>query len=88
MGVRVVYIAHETNNRFAGAAYHHTEDLTLPNELTASFSRDIKFATNSSGRNAIGLTPTGRELVHELIRHHTSRAACRTSAPNRRSSST
>jgi microsomal dipeptidase-like Zn-dependent dipeptidase len=71
MGVRQVYIAHETNNRFAGTAYHHTEDLKLPNQLTAFFSREIDYASEPGGtRNAIGLTSTGKQLVRELIRRH------------------
>ena len=71
MGVRMVYLAHESNSRFAGASYHHTETLALPNKLTAWFSRDIKYASKDGGkRNAIGLTSTGQDLVRELMRRH------------------
>ncbi|HMU26035.1 MAG TPA: membrane dipeptidase [Solirubrobacterales bacterium] len=68
MGVRVVYVAHESNSRFAGAAYHHTEDLLLPNELKAWFSKEIKFASMKNGRNAIGLSDLGEDLIRELMR--------------------
>lgn len=70
MGVRQVYLAHESNNRFAGTAYHHTEDLALPNQLTAWFSEEVVYASEGSGRNAVGLSTAGRELVRELIQRN------------------
>ncbi len=71
MGVRKIYLAHESNNRFTGTAYHHTEHLSLPNQLTAFFSDEIDYADKPNvTRNALGLTSLGRELVKEMIKRH------------------
>lgn len=70
MGVRQIYIAHETNNRFAGTARHHTAIFTLPNVLTAWFSPEVRYADDGTGRNPVGLTPLGVRLVREMMRRN------------------
>ncbi len=70
MGVRQVYLSHESNNRFGGTAYHHTEELALPNRLTAWFSQEVVYATEGTGRNAVGLSRDGRNLIREMMRRN------------------
>lgn len=67
MGVRQVYLSHESNSRFSGTAFHHEETLKLPNQLTAWFSREIVFAHDGSGLNPVGLTSLGRDLIRAMM---------------------
>ena len=68
MGVRSVQIAHQTNNRFSGAAYHR-DLLRGMSQLKAHFEPGITFATEADGEhNAVGLSPEGYALLDEMIR--------------------
>lgn len=68
MGVRSVQIAHQTNNRFAGAAFHR--DVFIPlSRLKARFEPNVQFASEGDGvHNAVGLSAEGYALLDEMVR--------------------
>lgn len=67
MGVRSIQIAHQTNSRFSGAAFHRF--FPFLSSLKARYDPDIHFASESDEmHNAIGLTPEGYELLAEMLR--------------------
>ncbi len=68
MGVRSVQLAHETNNRFTGAAYH--EDLfRILTELKSWWDQSIDYAKAADGvHNDIGLNSLGYQLLREMMR--------------------
>lgn len=68
MGVRSVQLAHETNNMFAGAAYHRDVFKTM-SQIKSWFVKNVDFASEGNGtHNPLGLTPAGRVLLEEMIR--------------------
>lgn len=68
MGVRNIMLAHETNSRFSGAAFHEDTFKDL-SKVKATFDRAIEYSSSNDGvNNQIGLTQEGRELVKEMIR--------------------
>lgn len=68
MGVRNVMLAHETNSRFSGAAFHEDTFKDL-SKVKATFDSAIEYSSSNDGiNNEIGLTQEGRELLKEMIR--------------------
>ncbi|MEZ4221930.1 MAG: membrane dipeptidase [Polyangiaceae bacterium] len=83
MGVRVTYLAHESNTDFAGAAFHHWPFLLansqlkeIKNALKGDRYKVVEAGLNpalvegkiSSARNPVGLKPAGRTLLNEMMR--------------------
>lgn len=68
MGVRSIQLAHETNSRFSGAAYHR--DIFKPlSQIKAWFNPDIAYASTGDGvHNPLGLTSDGHALLDEMVR--------------------
>ncbi|MEZ0373377.1 MAG: membrane dipeptidase [Candidatus Sericytochromatia bacterium] len=68
MGVRSIQMAHETNSRFTGAAYHR-DVFSFLSQLKARFEGNIRFASEGDGlHNAVGLSRSGRQLLDEMVR--------------------
>ncbi len=68
MGVRSIQIAHQTNNRFSGAAYHR-DIFQVLSQVKHRFDKQAEFASDPDGvHNAIGLSAEGYELLDEMIR--------------------
>jgi microsomal dipeptidase-like Zn-dependent dipeptidase len=68
MGVRSVQLAHETNNLFAGAAYHR-DIFKAMSQIKSWFVKNVDYASNGNGtHNPLGLTAAGRVLLEEMIR--------------------
>lgn len=68
MGVRSVQLAHETNNMFAGAAYHRDMFKTM-SQIKSWFVKDVDYASDGNGtHNPLGLTAAGRDLLDEMVR--------------------
>lgn len=68
MGVRTIQLAHETNTRFSGAAYHR-EVFKNFTQLKALFSSEIDYVSEGDGiYNPLGLSDMGRELIQEMMR--------------------
>ncbi|GAB4194688.1 MAG: hypothetical protein Tsb002_26480 [Wenzhouxiangellaceae bacterium] len=68
MGVRTVQLAHETNSRFSGAAYHR-DVFEILSRVKAWFDGDVEFASDGNGvNNNIGLSSEGVQLLAEMIR--------------------
>ncbi len=68
MGVRNIMLAHETNSRFSGAAFHEDTFKDL-SKVKATFDSSIEYASSADGiYNQIGLSQEGRELLEEMIR--------------------
>ncbi|MBL4637441.1 MAG: membrane dipeptidase [Kofleriaceae bacterium] len=82
MGASVVYLAHESDSEFAGAAYHHWPTLFVNQELKLlknAFSGNghgaLARQLNSAHRGKLGHNPTsisskGRRLVQEMMKLH------------------
>lgn len=68
MGVRTVQIAHQSNNHFAGAAYHR-DVFEVLSMIKSWFEPDVDYASDGDGvHNPIGLTSQGEALLREMIR--------------------
>lgn len=68
MGVRSIQIAHQTNNRFSGAAYHR-DIFQVLSQVKHRFDRQAEFASDADGiHNAVGMSEEGYELLDEMIR--------------------
>ncbi|CAM2069716.1 Membrane dipeptidase [Sulfidibacter corallicola] len=68
MDVRSIQLAHETNNVFAGAAYHR-DIFEVMSQIKAWFRDDVDYVSDGDGiHNPIGLTEDGEVLVDEMIR--------------------
>jgi microsomal dipeptidase-like Zn-dependent dipeptidase len=68
-GVRTFQIAHQLNNRFAGAAIHD-EIFQFFQFLRRLKNYDLKrfdFKKDASGKNKMGLTNEGKELIKKMI---------------------
>lgn len=68
MGVRSIQMAHETNSRFAGVAYHR-DIFEVLTQIKAWFKDDIEYASAGNGvNNPLGLTNEGVSLLDEMVR--------------------
>ena len=68
MGVRSLQLAHQTNNIFAGAAFHR-DIFPIMSQIKAWYRDDVDYASDGSGdHNALGLTQDGVNLLTEMIR--------------------
>jgi len=68
MGVRTVQLAHETNSRFTGAAYHRNV-FEILSRIKSWFEGNVDFASDGNGiHNNVGLTGEGSQLLDEMVR--------------------
>ena len=75
-GLRTLQLAHQLNDRFAGAAVHNytfrvfqwIADIRSGSFLNWLHPWSYGFKTDSATRNQLGLTEDGKELVREMMR--------------------
>lgn len=68
MGVRSIQIAHQTNNRFSGAAFHR-DIFEIMSKIKAGYEPGIDFVPGEDEmHNGVGLSEEGYALLDEMIR--------------------